>query len=153
MLRLWNYVRSLSLVHVNGDSMTPTLRDGDLLLVSRTHDAVPGKGDLVVLSLQEPDDVTHVKRVVGLPGDTIAFDEGSLLLNDEVMREPYLGGLPQTLGLESRRWIVGNDECFVLGDNRTHSTDSREHGPVRLSTIQGVVKLRLWPILRRRAWR
>ncbi len=153
MVRLWNYVRSLSLVHVNGDSMAPTFRDGDLLLVSRTQDAVPDRGDLVVLKLQEADDMTHVKRVVGLPGDTIAFDDGSLFVNDGAISELYLGGLPQTLGLESRRWMVANDECFVLGDNRAHSTDSREYGPVPLSTIRGVAKLRIWPIVRRRTRR
>ena len=59
--------------------------------------------------------------------------------------EPYLAGLPAAIGLEERSWRVGRDEYFVMGDNRAHSTDSRDFGPVSAEMVLSVVWLRWWP--------
>lgn len=150
MLTFRKHMNRWSVCHVNGQSMEPSLKDGDLLLISRSPVARLHRGAVVIVSSPEAEGGAQVKRMIGLPGDTVALEDGSLLINDEPLHEPYLGGLPQTLGLGSRRWTVGDGECFVLGDNRAHSTDSREYGPVLLSAILGVVKVRLWPMLRRR---
>ena len=70
------------------------------------------------------------------------LEDGLLYVDGAVLDEPYLGGLPPTLGLESRRWRMGSDEYFVMGDNRVRSTDSREYGPVRADLLVGRVLLR-----------
>ena len=128
--------------------MTPTLRDGDVLAVANGARGV-GRGSLVLFRLPgggQKD--AQVKRVVGMPGDTIVFESGSLLVNGELFPEPYLNGLPQTVELARQEWRLGPGEMFALGDNRAHSDDSRTHGPVPFSAIVGVAELRLWPVTR-----
>ena len=127
--------------------MEPTLFDGDVLLVAGTGGKF-ARGSLVVAwppTVQRGVGTAQLKRVVGLPGEVVEFVEGSLLINGEIHPEPYLGGLPQVLGLESSRWCLGPGEWFLLGDNRAHSDDSRGYGPVPGKAVEGVVKLRLWP--------
>ena len=127
--------------------MEPTLFDGDVLLVARTGGEV-ARGSLVVAwppTVQRGVGSAQLKRVVGLPGEVIEFDEGSLLVNGEAYPEPYLCGLPQVLGLEASRWRLGPGEWFLLGDNRAHSDDSRSYGSVLATAVEGVVQLRLWP--------
>ena len=80
-----------------------------------------------------------------MAGEEVRLEEGLLYVDGAVLDEPYLGGLPSTLGLESRRWRVGPDEYFVMGDNRVRSTDSREYGPVKADLLVGRVLLRYWP--------
>ena len=87
----------------------------------------------------------ELKRIVGLAGEEMRLEDGLLYVDGAVLDEPYLGGLPPTLGLESRRWRMGSDEYFVMGDNRVRSTDSREYGPVRADLLVGRVLLRYWP--------
>lgn len=139
-----------SLYVVRGASMEPSFFDGDVLLVAGPQ-RKPCLGDIVIVRL--PDDAGagwQVKRIVGLAGDRIAFECGLLYINGAHHREPYLGGLPADLGARSRSWRVGSGECMVMGDNRARSTDSREFGPIPLTSLTAVVVMRLWPIGRRR---
>jgi signal peptidase I len=127
--------------------MEPTLFDGDVLLVVRAGGEL-ARGSLVVVQppiVKQGRGSAQIKRVVGLPRELIQFDQGSLLINGKPYPEPYLGGLPQVLGLEASRWELGPGEWFLLGDNRAHSDDSRIYGPVSAVAVEGVVVLRVWP--------
>ena len=128
--------------------MAPTLREGDYVLVRarETFGRAPQRGDVVVVAVAEG---RHVKRIVGLPGERVAFTEGMLLIDGARLMEPYLRGLPPYLGLEDAEFSLARDEYFVMGDNRPHSTDSRHCGPVTRSSIEGRTVWRLWPLLRR----
>lgn len=126
--------------------MLPTLCEGDYLLVrdQNASDRLPLRGDIVVVT-PERREQSMLKRVVGLPQEHIAFMDGSLIVNGERLAEPYLRGLPPYLGLDDSEFMLGEDNYFILGDNRAHSTDSREYGPVRQSQIGGRAVCRVWP--------
>ena len=87
----------------------------------------------------------YLKRIVGLPGEEVRLSEGMLLIDGERLAEPYLGGLPASPGLGDQQWKLRDGEYFVLGDNRAHSTDSREFGPVGLGLIVAKAWFRCWP--------
>ena len=130
---------------VRGASLEPSLFDGDVLLVRRIR-RKPRRGDFVVVSTEGRKDVEwQVKRVVGLPDEVVSFECGLLFINGIHGPEPYLAGLPADLGTRSRSWLVGSDEFIVLGDNRAHSTDSRDFGPVPMQSLVGVAVARPWP--------
>ena len=130
--------------------MEPSLFDGDVLLVRRLQ-REPIRGDVVVVNASgAADEGWQVKRVIGLAGDRVSFKCGLLHVNGLHHPEPYLGGLPADLGTESKSWQVGRDECVVLGDNRAHSTDSRDWGPISLTRLAGVAAIRVWPLQRGR---
>lgn len=132
---------------VRGDSMTPTLRNGDVVLVTGLGRAKagPGRGDVVVVGEAPPGERRDIKRVVGLPGEAVRFYEGVLYVGGAPLAEPYLGGLPAVLGLKEVAWTLGAGEYFLLGDNRAHSTDSRAYGPVERSRVIGRAWWRYWP--------
>ena len=134
---------------VRGASMEPSLYDGDLLLVRKPRRALR-RGHIVVIDTpRENGPRWQVKRIVGLPGDSLAFEDGLLLINGIPRPEPYLRGLPAYLGLDRMSFEVDEGHYFVLGDNRGHSTDSRAYGAVEASHISGLAAGRLWPIFRR----
>ena len=129
--------------------MSPAFRDGDLLLVTRGFSA-PRRGSVVLLKVRQAGEPQfQVKRLVGLPGERIVFEEGLLHIDGVHHPEPYLGGMPAAVGLDRLTCVVGEGEYYLLGDNRAHSTDSRHFGPVLQSEIAGVVRARLWPLARR----
>ena len=123
--------------------MEPGLLPGDRLLVERRAAAA---GDVVVVNDPRDPRKELLKRIVALPGETVAFEDGRLLIDDAPLAEPYLGGLPQVLGLEAAEWSLGEAEYFVLGDNRAHSTDSRTFGPIAAAHIVGRAWFRYWPL-------
>jgi signal peptidase I len=133
---------------VRGDSMRPSLRPGQRLLVRRTGLAW-SRGQVVVVRDPREPATRFMKRLVGLPGEEVRLLDGVLLVDGEVLEEPYLGGLPSSLGPGDRAWALGEDEYLVLGDNRSRSTDSRGFGPVAAELIAGRVWFRYWPP---RAW-
>lgn len=127
--------------------MAPTFRQGDYILVRTCEDPAraPKRGDIVVVAT---DEARYVKRVVGLPGERVEFTAGMLLIDGDRLMEPYLRGLPPYLGLEDAEFSLAGDEFFVMGDNRSYSTDSRHSGPVTRSSIEGRSLWRVWPPLR-----
>ena len=139
---------SVELYVVRGHSMTPTFSPGDRLLVSRTRrpDLRIARGDLVVVRDGPDGGRRHLKRLIGLPRECVRQSDGALLVNDRPLDEDYLGGLPAVIGLDDNTWNLADDEFFLLGDNRAHSTDSRQLGPVRLDNIDGTVRFRFWPL-------
>ena len=135
----------LSLFIVRGASMEPSLYDGDLLLVRKPQRALR-RGHIVVIdTTRENGAHWQVKRVVGLPGDNLVFEDGLLFINGVPYTEPHLQGLPAYLGLNSTSFDIGDRHYFVMGDNRARSVDSRSFGPIDASLIAGVVAARLWP--------
>ena len=140
---MWTVVYS-----VRGDSMAPSLQMSDKLLAGRRPFATyhPRRGDLVVVRDPRTDARRYVKRVVGLPGEQVRLSQGLLLVDDEPLHEPYLGGLPASLGLDELVWGLQHAQYFVMGDNRAHSTDSREFGPVGRDHIESRVWFRIWPL-------
>ena len=138
----------LSLFTVRGVSMSPSFRDGDLVLVTRILSTIK-RGSVVLLKKRQGTGPQfQIKRIVGLPGERIVFEDGLLQIDGVHHPEPYLGGMPASVGLERLTCDVGEDEYYVLGDNRAHSTDSRRYGPVPGSEIVGVARARLWPLVR-----
>ena len=84
--------------------------------------------------------------MIGLPRECVRQSDGALFVNDRRLDEDYLGGLPAVIGLDDVTWNLGDDEFFLLGDNRARSTDSRQLGPIRLDHIEGIVRCRFWPL-------
>ena len=135
----------LRLYVIRGPSMEPTYHSGDLLLVGPLRRGAPARGDVVVLRNPREPDAHDLKRVVGLPGETVSLADGSLYVDGAHLPEKYLGGLPASLGLERSEWTLTGDRYFVLSDNRARGTDSRHFGPVPRDAILGRVWWRVWP--------
>jgi signal peptidase I len=146
--------------YIPSASMNPTLLEGDRVLVNklsyRLHDV--NRGDVVVFE-KDPSDTTPeetrdlIKRVIGLPGENIYFDNGRVFINGKPLDEPYLP--PGTNTLQGTISCTVDKPCnipagdvWVMGDNRTNSQDSRYIGPVPESTIVGRAFVRVWPLSR-----
>ena len=128
--------------------MTPIFSPSDRLLVSgfRGRSYSFARGDVVVVRDGHDGDRWHLKRLIGFPRERVRQSDGVLLVNGRPLDEDYLGGLPAAIGLDDITWNLGDDEWFLLGDNRARSTDSRQLGPVKLDDIVGVVLFRYWPL-------
>lgn len=136
---------------VPSESMSPTLQTGDILLVRKDayrKGRTPQRGDIVLFKRKGVSDY-FVKRVIGLPGDTIIVESGYVSINGQSLHEPYLGG---EMVHEWPGYLhLGNDEYFVMGDNRAHSEDSRDTGAVKRADITGKVAAIIAPRDRRRS--
>lgn len=127
-------------------SMVPTLRAGDRVLVDRlTYDLDDvRRGDVVAFEDPDSPGAVAIKRVVALPGDTVAIRAGRLVVDGVRQREAYLGpGLTGSDFFGPTEVPVGH--LFVLGDNRPHSVDSRFAGPIPAGALVGRVVARVWP--------
>ncbi len=125
-------------VRVDGTSMNDTLEDGDILLLYKL--AKYDRFDIVVLN-EEDDDEIIIKRIIGLPGETVKIEDGIIYINDVEMPEDY--GYGETSDYEEV--TLADDEYFLLGDNRLVSRDSRYFGPVKEEDLLGEAVFRLWP--------
>jgi signal peptidase I len=133
-------------VAVAGESMTPALAEGDFLIVRR---GPPRAGEAAfgqIVAARAPNDRLLLKRVVGLPGESLRVGT-AVQVNGRVLIEPYAHGAtpPQQYRGLNR---LADDEYFLLGDRRDASSDSRDFGPVQRSAIEGVALLRYWPLRR-----
>jgi signal peptidase I len=146
---------------IPSESMAPTLRTGDRVFVNklsyRLHDV--NRGDVVVFerpeALTDPRTKDLIKRVIGLPGETLEFrpDDCQVLVEGRVLEEPYLapGQCTSAPGTtidpeQDRVVVVPEDSVFVMGDNRSNSTDSRVFGPIEEDTIVGRAFFIIWPV-------
>ena len=138
---------------VEGASMENTLHNGDNLIVDklsyRFHD--PERFDIIVFPFQFQDNTYYIKRIIGLPGETVQImDDGSSYINGEKLEENY--GMevikPETIGRAAEPIELGDDEYFVMGDNRNNSSDSRTDmvGNITRENIIGKAWLRIWPV-------
>ena len=133
---------------VSGASMEYTLSDGDNLIVDKItyRFAEPKRFDIIVFPFQYADETYYIKRVIGLPGETVRIDdEGSIYINGEVLEETYGREVMEWPGRAYEEITLASDEYFVLGDNRNHSSDSREFGAVNKDIIVGRAIFRIYP--------
>lgn len=114
---------------VNGESMYPTLNNGDLGLGIKTNFCDINRFDVVVV---DTTDKYLIKRVIGLPGETIKYENNILVINDEIVKDDY--GVGNTTNFEIK---LKENEYFCMGDNREHSSDSRSLGPFNIKIIKG----------------
>ena len=141
-----------TIIRVDGPSMSDTLLNGDRLFVSVLDVRLNGPDRFDVVILHYPDKKgQYVKRVVGLPGDTIEVRSGQLFVNGALYEEPYL--TPDRVERFSRpaydfTVTLGDDEYFVMGDNRDNSNDSRSVGVISRSQFVGKVRCIIWPFSR-----
>lgn len=139
---------SLGFYRVTGQSMEPTALNGELLFVSNAPFA-PSRGDVVIAGLAGEGQAVDaiLKRVIGVPGDTVELRDGEVLLNGVELDEPYLA--PGSITEPDRagtQWRLGPDEYFLLGDNRAKSSDSRVFGTFPGSMILARPLFRYWPL-------
>ncbi len=125
-------------VRVDGDSMKNTLKNGDILLLYKLSSI--DRFDIIVLD-EEKDNEKIIKRVIGLPGETVAIKKGKIYINDKVIDDEYAYG--QTS--DYNKVTLKDDEYFILGDNRLISKDSRYFGPIKDNEIKGKIVFRLFP--------
>lgn len=134
---------------VSGESMYPSLNDGDQLIVDKIsyHFVEPSRFDVVVFPFRYQDDTFYIKRIVGLPGETVQISDGSVYINGRLLDDPYGYEEIRSPGLAAAAITLGQDEYFVLGDNRNNSADSREPsiGMVTREDIIGRAVFRIWP--------
>ena len=136
---------------VQGSSMEPKLSSDDNLIVDkisyRFHD--PERFDIVVFPFRYEENTFYIKRVIGLPGETIRIDEmGNILIDGNILEESYGKEVIQNPGRAYEEIVLADDEYFLMGDNRNNSTDSRDPsvGNVRRDEIVGRAWLRNWPL-------
>ena len=135
---------------VNGNSMNETLFDGDNLILNkisyRFHD--PERFDIVVFPFRDGSSKTYIKRVIGLPGETVQIlEDGTILINDEELIESYGNAIIKDPGNAAKPIKLNDNQYFVMGDNRNDSSDSRfnEVGIVNRKEILGKVWVRFYP--------
>lgn len=136
---------------VNGESMELTLSDGDNLIVDKLSYRFkePERFDIISFAFKYANDTYYIKRIIGLPGETVKIDQdGNIYINGELLNENYGTEVMQNPGLAETDFKLGKDEYFVLGDNRNKSIDSRDPsvGAVRKSSIVGKAWLRIFPL-------
>lgn len=141
---------------VEGESMEPTLSDGDSVIIQKLSYYIgePQRFDVIVFPVADGEEGKstensfYVKRVIGLPGETVQIQEGAVYINDKKLTtDKYCLSKILDGGNASSPLTLKEDEYFVLGDNRNMSTDSRSSfvGLVKKSDISGKVFLRIWP--------
>ena len=126
-------------IKVHGDSMYDTLDGSEFMILNKL--AKVDRYDIVVLDTKEEE---LIKRVYGLPGEKISIEKGNIYINDKKIEDVYAYG--ETSDYESI--TLGEDEYFVLGDNRAVSLDSRRIGPVKKNQIKGTTNFVLFPFSR-----
>ncbi len=114
---------------VDGESMTPTLQDKDNLIVEKLSYRFgdPKRFDIIVFPFKYEEDTYYIKRIIGLPGETVQIDlEGNIYINGEILEEHYGKEVikPERIGRAIEPILLGEDEYFVMGDNRNNSADS-----------------------------
>ena len=125
-------------VRVDGDSMNKTFKNGDILILYKLSKIK--RFDVIVLH-EEKDNEKIIKRVIGMPGDTVAIKDGEIYINDEKIDDEYAYGMTT----DYDRITLKSDEYFILGDNRLISKDSRYFGPIKEKEIKGKVIFRIFP--------
>jgi signal peptidase I len=130
-------------VRVDGFSMRPTLQDGEYILVNKLayKFSEPSRGDIIVFIFPVNPEEDLIKRIIGIPGDTITVQDGVLTVNGAVVDEPYINAPPAYNGT----WQVPEGNLFVLGDNRNDSRDSHQWGLLPMQNVIGRSVLIYWP--------
>ena len=125
-------------VKVNGTSMYPTLEGNEIMLLNKLADI--DRFDIAVLQL-EGEDSNLIKRIIGLPGETVEISENQIYIDGELLDDPYGYGITYNIDPVT----LGDDEYFILGDNRIISLDSRSFGKIHRSEIKGTTNFIMYP--------
>ena len=137
---------------VKGNSMFPNFIDGEYILTDKISYRLkpPQHGDVVVFKAPKDHEVDYIKRIIGTAGDVIKVSNSKVYLNNILLPEEFLPSdevtNPGIFARTDEDILVTPDEFFVLGDNRSHSSDSREWGFVKKEEIIGKAWLRYWPL-------
>lgn len=145
---------------VDGPSMEPTLEDRDRMIVNKFvyHFREPERFEIIVFHASEQSD--YIKRVIGLPGEHVAYEDNTLYIDGEEVKEPYKERLEndEAYYMETEPFMlevlpgeykkIPEGYVLVLGDNRNNSTDSRRFGLVDIDSIVGKVSMTYWPLNR-----
>jgi signal peptidase I len=143
----------VKLYRIPSASMAPGLLPGDYFFIDKKYYTIrkPQRGDIVVFQLPAEPSRDYIKRVVGLPGETVEIARQKLIINEQYLKEPYLkrsGSTGSYIGLLSKinfgPVAVPNDRLFLLGDNRKGSSDSRNFGSVDISALKGKALYIVW---------
>ena len=135
---------------VSGDSMEATLHDGDNLIVDKLSYRFrdPERYEIIVFPYRYAEDTYYIKRIIGLPGETIQIIDGYVYIDGEKLNEHYGLEVMVKAGIAKDPIELGDDEYFVLGDNRNESSDSRETsvGVLHREDLIGRAWARIWPL-------
>ena len=129
---------------VEGDSMQPTMHPDEYVLIDKLSYMFgqPQRGDIVVFHYPFGTDRDFIKRIIGLPGETVTILSGQVTVNGERLQEPYIAAAPRYNGT----WTAAADEYFVLGDNRNNSSDSHSWGVLQREFLIGRALVVYWPL-------
>ena len=134
---------------VSGSSMETTLQDGDNLIVDKISYRFrdPKRYDIIVFPYKYEEDTYYIKRIIGLPGDTVQVIDGYVYINGKKLDEHYGAEVMEDPGIAAEPIKLGDDEYFVLGDNRNHSSDSRvaSVGVLTRDMLIGRAWVRIYP--------
>ncbi len=135
---------------VFGTSMVPTLESGDQLIADKLtyHFRDPRRFEIVIFPFEYEEETYFIKRVIGLPGETVRIDfQGNIYINGKLLEEDYGYEVMESPGIAAAEITLADDEYFVLGDNRNVSKDSRsaDVGPISRDVILGRAFLRIYP--------
>ena len=124
-------------------SMLPTFQPGQYVVVDKLSYLLgkPQRGDVIVFQYPLAPDKDYIKRVIGLPGETVSIGGGVVSVNGQPLNEPYIAAPPNLGGT----WALSPDQYFVMGDNRNNSSDSRSWGPLERKYLIGKAVLVYWP--------
>jgi signal peptidase I len=129
--------------------MNDTLQDGDNLLVDKISYRFkdPERFDIIVFPYQYEEETFYIKRIIGLPGETIWIVDGDILVNGEILEEDFGNEEMYSAGIAAEPIVLGEEEYFVLGDNRNNSRDSRDPsvGTIQKEDIVGKAFIRIYP--------
>lgn len=129
-------------IKVNGTSMTDTLQDGDTMILNKISKNFKSLERFQIVVIKSNDSYL-IKRIIGLPGETIEYNNGVLYINGKKMKDPYFKN-NNTLDFEAVK--IDKNSYFVMGDNRSNSIDSRMLGTIEKKDILGTTKLIVFPI-------
>lgn len=136
---------------VKGSSMEPNFHNGDYILTEKVSYKfrAPKRGEVIVFKAPNRPDADYIKRIIGLPGEKVKVVQGKIYVNGKQLEEQYEPISFETFSgrylQEGQEFTVSENQYFVFGDNRSHSSDSREFGPVDKSFIIGRALFRYWP--------
>jgi len=135
---------------VEGESMEPTFKTKDYLITEKVSYRFrpPQRGEVVIFNPPDRSTENYIKRIIGLPGDQIEIKEGNIYVNKEKLIEPYLNSIDKKLVSQKEGYttVLKDNEYFVMGDNRSHSRDSREIGSIPKQNVVSKVWFRLLPL-------